>query len=362
MELGKEQGVRVIKLNYASNVKVNQVSFNPFEKNLPVLCVVGNNIFRIYRFTEGTLKPLTFQKTDHRNNIAHAWLTPERIAVTTEDGKILIYENAELRMEIPTNLPSEVNFRPHHLTAIRAGPNGFVAGSNNGMLQEWDRAEDTSLYRCAKEVKVESAAIRGITLSSNEDMATCAMENNQLISVSSLQSDDVKVEKLSQAHHAGITGLDVCIRKPLAATCGSDQSVRVWNYTENTMEIAKFFKSEPHCVAFHPSGLFLLVGFAEGVKLLKILLDDIRPFWEYGARGCRECRFSHGGQFFAMAHENIVTVRSTWSFELIITLKGHTGKVRSIAWSPDDSRLLTVAHDGVTIEWDLRLQKRVAEH
>jgi hypothetical protein len=55
-----------LKLNYTANVKVLQVSFNPFEKNLPQVCVVGHNIFRVYRFTEGTLKPLTFQKTDHR--------------------------------------------------------------------------------------------------------------------------------------------------------------------------------------------------------------------------------------------------------------------------------------------------------
>ena len=31
-------------------------------------------------------------------------------------------------------------------------------------------------------------------------------------------------------HSSAITGLDVCIRKPLVATCSLDHSVRVWNY------------------------------------------------------------------------------------------------------------------------------------
>ncbi|KAI9217791.1 hypothetical protein BC828DRAFT_390267 [Blastocladiella britannica] len=351
-----------IKLNYAPNVKVSQVSFNPFDKTVPQLCVVGANIFRIYRFTEGTLKPLTFQKTDHRNNIAHTWLSAERIAVSTDEGKVLIYENAELRIELTANLQQDGSNKPHMLTTIRAGTNGFVAGSNNGMLQEWDRTDDSNLYRCVREVKLENSVIRGLCVSSNEDTAFCAFDNNQLIMASSLQSDDVKVEKIAQAHHSAVTGLDVCVRKPLMATCGSDQSVRVWNFGENTMEIVKFFKSEPYSIAFHPSGLFLLVGFAEGVKLLKILLDDIRPYWELGARGVKECRFSNGGQFFAMAHDNMVIVRSTWSFEVTVALKGHLSKVRTLAWAPDDSTILTVASDGVVMEWDVRTGKRIAEY
>jgi WD40 repeat protein len=31
-------------------------------------------------------------------------------------------------------------------------------------------------------------------------------------------------------HHGSITGIDVCIRKPLIATCSSDRSIRIWNF------------------------------------------------------------------------------------------------------------------------------------
>jgi WD40 repeat protein len=55
-------------------------------------------------------------------------------------------------------------------------------------------------------------------------------------------------------------GLDTCIRKPLVVTCGLDKSVRVWNYVDKSTDIMKIFPDEAYSVAFHPSGLHLLVG------------------------------------------------------------------------------------------------------
>ena len=44
------------------------------------------------------------------------------------------------------------------------------------------------------------------------------------------QGDQAHFEVLSQAfHYNHVTGLDVCIRKPLVATCSLDRSVRIWN-------------------------------------------------------------------------------------------------------------------------------------
>jgi WD40 repeat protein len=46
-----------------------------------------------------------------------------------------------------------------------------------------------------------------------------------------LQGDQATFEVLAQAFHNGqILGLDVCIRKPLIATCSLDRSVRIWNF------------------------------------------------------------------------------------------------------------------------------------
>lgn len=45
------------------------------------------------------------------------------------------------------------------------------------------------------------------------------------------QGEQTYFEFLAQSFHSGqVTGLDVCLRKPLVATCSNDRSVRIWNY------------------------------------------------------------------------------------------------------------------------------------
>ena len=47
---------------------------------------------------------------------------------------------------------------------------------------------------------------------------------------------------LQPFHTDTITGLDVCLRKSLVATCSSDRTVRIWNYLEkNNLEIIKVY-------------------------------------------------------------------------------------------------------------------------
>jgi hypothetical protein len=43
-------------------------------------------------------------------------------------------------------------------------------------------------------------------------------------------------------------------------------------------------------IALHPSGLYILVGFNDSLKLMNLLIDDIRPYWSANVRGCREVR------------------------------------------------------------------------
>ena len=42
------------------------------------------------------------------------------------------------------------------------------------------------------------------------------------------------------------------------------------------VELAKGFEEQLTSVALHPSGLFLLVGFSDRLRLLSILMDDFR--------------------------------------------------------------------------------------
>lgn len=43
------------------------------------------------------------------------------------------------------------------------------------------------------------------------------------------------------------------------------------------------------------------------------------------------------------------------------SLKGHNGRVRSLCWSADDSRLVSCGIDGAVYEWDMSTKQRCAE-
>ena len=74
-----------------------QVTFNPQDNTQ--LCVVGNGIFKLYRYSEGTLKQFAFQKLEPLNYTSQAWVSDERVIVGSETGRLLLFESGELKTE-----------------------------------------------------------------------------------------------------------------------------------------------------------------------------------------------------------------------------------------------------------------------
>ena len=64
---------------------------------------------------------------------------------------------------------------------------------------------------------------------------------------------------------------------------------------------------------------------------------------------------------FAAVHGNVIQIYSTTSFENVANLKGHNGKVKSIVWSADDSKIVSCGMDGAVYEWETATGKRVGE-
>ena len=50
------------------------------------------------------------------------------------------------------------------------------------------------------------------------------------------------------------------MRKELLATCSRDKTVNIWNYATKSHEISYVWPEECLTLAFHPSGLHLIVA------------------------------------------------------------------------------------------------------
>lgn len=64
--------------------------------------MTGHGIFKLFRYSESNLKQFAFQKADvQRHYLCQAWLNEEKLLVGTDGGKVLLFENGELRADIP---------------------------------------------------------------------------------------------------------------------------------------------------------------------------------------------------------------------------------------------------------------------
>lgn len=333
------------------------------------ICVSGNGIIKFFKFSDSQLRPqIITTKRETPKFISHSWITEERVIAAVDTGDLWYFEQNEVRQIINSS-----SGEGHFTISIVGYSKGFICAGTDGIVYFFDRVDEgREYYRKAKAFKIDTcvSSICSIVKSSSEDVLVCCLDNNRLYSLvisntDILKEDMTNFEILSTSNHSAgelgsdITGLDTCIRKPLIVTCGHDKSLRVWNYIDHTIEVMKTFKEEMHSVAFHPSGLHVIVGFSDKLKMLNVLMDTIRPFRQYAIKACQEVRYSHGGQNFAAVNNNVVHVYATYTGELLSILRGHSNRVNAISWRRNDRSLLTCGLDGHIILWNLRAAGKI---
>ncbi|KAJ3076789.1 Cilia- and flagella-associated protein 57 [Podochytrium sp. JEL0797] len=342
------------------------------------LSVVGNTFFRIYRYSEGSLTQVyEMVASEGESFLCHSWIAGERIAIGTSTSRILITNNQKMHQTISID-SNDMSPTTTGITSLRATSKGFIAAGQFGSVQLFEKTFDPvtreDVYLCGVKIPLPQGVeggnvlIRGMAVSGTEGSMILQTEANALLrvqlgGVELKQTADIEFDHVLPAfHHGAITSLDVCIRKPLLISCSTDKSVRIWNYLTGECELCKYFSEEATSVAIHPSGLYVLIGFGDKLRLMNVLIDDFRPFKEFGIRACREACFSNGGHLFAAAHGNIIQLYSVWSFENVANFKGHNGKVRSLYWSPDDAILVSAGTDGAVYSWVTKDGKRDGEY
>lgn len=67
--------------------------------------MVGNGVFKTYKYNEGTLKANPIQKIEPQNFLCHSWLSEDRIIVGTDTGKMLLFEGQEHKKDFHVSSP-----------------------------------------------------------------------------------------------------------------------------------------------------------------------------------------------------------------------------------------------------------------
>eukprot|EP00743_Colponemidia_sp_Colp-15_P006147 GILK01006607.1.p1 GENE.GILK01006607.1~~GILK01006607.1.p1 ORF type:complete len:1413 (-),score=360.36 GILK01006607.1:147-4334(-) len=356
--------------SYTLNSPVNRISFNPGDAHQ--LCTTGPNHFRLWRIQESTLKPFpAFTNLKDKHFTDHAWTDDERIVGTCLEGEIYIVEQCVVKQIIDAGLQEKGI--PIH--TVKTFSKGFIVGGDDGLLALWERAEESELdgatlfdfnrlWHAGR-----SSAVTALSMSHTEDVLACSFKSNDIgicsLSNMYLNSEaELQFKFISTGFHAGpVTGLDVCMHRPLFVTCCRDDgTVRIWNYATKNCELArKFVGDAPLSVAFHPSGYYLVVGFVDKLRVFHILHEELRLYREVGIKNARDIKFSNGGHLFCASSGKQLTIFNSYTLDMVAILRGHTNTIKDFTWSDADKSLISVGLDGAMFEWKVEGFKRVRE-
>lgn len=348
---------------------LNQCSICPNDSS--IVCVSGQGLVKFFSLCDNQLRPAAGGiREPVTNYLAHLWLSSEnRLILSTENGDLILMENNQYMYPLPLSPSDGIS-----INALVSYTKGFICGGDMGLISIFERTDNKEMYRKVRTFKFDTNTEKmgspsevvpvilsfGLSPPPAEEYVSFMTSTKQLFSLNLpnadfFKSDERVFEPIGQPFHsAPVIGVDVCVQRPIAVTADRDRCVFLWNLITGIVEFRKRFPTDISTIALHPSGLHLLVGLVDGLRMMNVYNNDIREFKNIGIRSCAECRFSTGGQFFAAVHGTTIHVYFTYTCELMGHLRGHSGKVKNIYFvPPDDTKLISVGLDGAIYEFNL---------
>ena len=332
--------------------------------SLTAISITGKDCVRFFRISAKDMRVLHDNTMSNHNYTAHCWLrAPEDTLVAgTDTGELVLFHSGEYKAHL--SCLSHGNFPVVAMTSFALG---LIVGTYNCTFlfvhvdPEREHMDLEEQFVLARTVSFEAGYhhdIVSLSLGIDEESLVALTSNSQFLQLAvnnpaALTHESITLMQTSFHGPKSIQGMDICLKKPLIITCSKDNTLRVWNFLTNEIELMKTFPEDMFCAALHPSGLHCAVGFSDKLRVYHVLVDDLRACLELPIKACREARFSGGGHMIAAANGNTISVYELRTGEKVVDLKGHNGKVRSLHWLESGHQLLSCGMDGAIYKWDL---------
>ncbi|XP_011502621.1 PREDICTED: cilia- and flagella-associated protein 57 [Ceratosolen solmsi marchali] len=379
--------------------KINLISCNPGDTS--IIALGGTYVFKFLTLSENIWCPYGFSKADNLIITSLAWLNSDRLLAGTVDGRILFFENGDLKniytmsnttimnfkikeefvihnTTSQTNIDekSSVNFQ--RIQSIISFNNGFafafgyrtviVFEKNNQYTytkrnvyvipSQVLKDDDDSLYM-VNTISANPSGDKLLITTGWSKLFYVTMWGPEYASETEPQYFKVLGNDL---HHGPIGGLSTCSWKSHVMTFGKfDRSIRLWDFHTQNLIMMKLYLQDITCTVLHPLGLFCLIGFTDKLRFMNILINDLSIIKEFPIRNCEVAAFSNGGHLFAAVNRNIMLVYSTIDFDIRFQLKGHVEIIQEIIWSQNDAKLVSIGLEGAIYQWDMNTGGRLSE-
>lgn len=365
-----------------------------------IISVIGRGNFKMLKFYDDSLRlecsGLMIRKDTPTDYNCHTWLSTTgfygMIVCTGSRYIYVLRDNADILFTIDNN-SENVKSMPQiiDIFCIASIEDGFIVGGDSMRIQQFKK-QSSGMFLPNEAVRVSLNNTGGLPISDtrsscitalridNKDDRMVLLTEARVLYTTQLKSNDILRMRESvdlngasgtqpkfslvfePSHSEKINFIDSCVRKPLFVTCSSDKTVKVWDYETREQHSNMTFSEEALAVAFHPSGFHLALAFADKIQVVNLYLkpkDMQRSLPEFAVKSCRFMKFNHGGDLLAAASgdsppEIFIFRFYDYSTNPVHRLKGHSGLIRSLEWSPDDLSLFSCGAQGMIYKWSMR--------
>ncbi|XP_055839283.1 cilia- and flagella-associated protein 57-like [Episyrphus balteatus] len=197
-----------------------------------------------------------------------------------------------------------------------------------------------------------------IVTAGHSQIYECNVKENKSGEVTTL----MKFTPLGELIHIDeIVDISVCSWRTIIMTASKDQTIRVWNYETEKVELVKRYQVDITVTELNATGQFAAIGFSDQLRIMQIFMDDLNIIKTYNFPRCSQVKYSYFGHLMAAAYESFISISSVYNLDVIRTLKGHNGNVLSLAWSRDDKYLISGGAEGAIYQWDVETGQRIQE-
>lgn len=161
-------------------------------------------------------------------------------------------------------------------------------------------------------------------------------------------------ERLVGTHGNWVWALDVMPNTRYVASASFDGSVRVWNYTTSERIATIPLEGEVYSVAFTPDGRYLLAGTARGITKVSTSTWSVETVKIVDEGPVYDIDIPRTGNLMGVAEGTKAIVRDVSTLEVVTTCDkgGRSGKIYSVALSPNSSQLVAGGTDFVIALYD----------
>jgi hypothetical protein len=194
----------------------------------------------------------------------------------------------------------------------------------------------------------------------NHNLLTPSKLEFYLMNLNKLESEKVAGSTVqlfeNSTHYGGITGISTALSRHFIATVGQDCFLKVWNLEEHkNCFLSSAMPSLPLCVAMHPIGFQVAVGFVDKVKFYYLTNQGLANSVEHLTKETRAVEYSRTGHYLAAGSGMSVLIINAYTLKYLYNLNVHLGIVKGINWT---GRILTTCcSSGYIYSWNLLKNK-----